>query len=203
MRYFAGFVGGLVAGILLFVFQNYLISGERHVDQPPPIEIFQAQPRISKPPETKDYRPPKELPEPPKTPEQPVSSMEPLTSPALPQLQRAQWNGAGVHLPGDRVTDWRAPRSGDGPAVAMVTVAPRYPANALRNHLEGEVEVEFTILPDGSVADVRVIRATPPGVFDQEARRAVLRWQFRPQMQDGRATSMRARQVIEFRLPGE
>jgi len=63
---------------------------------------------------------------------------------------------------------------------AISTPAPRYPSDALRAGQAGEVLVEFTVNPDGSVANARVVRADPPRVFDREAVAAVRRWRFEP-----------------------
>jgi len=58
--------------------------------------------------------------------------------------------------------------------------SPRYPAEALRAGTAGEVLVEITVGTDGSVTNARVVRATPPRVFDREALNAVRRWKFEP-----------------------
>lgn len=58
--------------------------------------------------------------------------------------------------------------------------SPRYPPEALRAGTSGEVLVEITIGTDGSVTNARVVRATPPRVFDREALNAVRRWKFEP-----------------------
>jgi protein TonB len=63
---------------------------------------------------------------------------------------------------------------------AVSTPQPRYPPDALRAGQSGEVQVEFTVNPDGSVSNVRVVRADPPRVFDREAITAVRRWRFEP-----------------------
>ncbi|NZA24990.1 energy transducer TonB [Luteimonas sp. SJ-92] len=63
---------------------------------------------------------------------------------------------------------------------AISTPAPRYPVEALRSGQSGEVLVEFTVAPDGSVSSARVVRADPPRVFDREAVSAVRRWRFEP-----------------------
>ncbi|WP_225766633.1 energy transducer TonB [Stenotrophomonas sp. Marseille-Q4652] len=60
------------------------------------------------------------------------------------------------------------------------TPAPRYPAEALRAGISGEVLVEITVGTDGSVVNARVLRATPARVFDREALAAVKRWKFEP-----------------------
>ena len=80
---------------------------------------------------------------------------------------------------------------------AISTPAPRYPPDALRAGQAGEVLVEFTVNPDGSVGNARVVRADPPRVFDREAVSAVRRWRFEPV---GEATT--TRRVIGF-SPGD
>ncbi|MBJ7575523.1 energy transducer TonB [Luteimonas sp. MC1828] len=80
---------------------------------------------------------------------------------------------------------------------ALSTPAPRYPAEALRAAQSGEVQVEFTVSPDGSVSDARVVRANPPRVFDREAVAAVRRWRFEPV-----AEAVTTRRTIAFN-PGE
>lgn len=57
---------------------------------------------------------------------------------------------------------------------------PRYPAAALRARQSGQVQVEFTVAPDGSVSSARVVSAEPDRVFDREAVAAVKRWRFQP-----------------------
>jgi len=63
---------------------------------------------------------------------------------------------------------------------AISTPAPKYPPDAYRSGTQGEVQVEFTVATDGSVSNARVVRATPPRVFDREALSAVKRWRFQP-----------------------
>jgi protein TonB len=58
--------------------------------------------------------------------------------------------------------------------------SPRYPADALRAGVSGEVLVEFTVGTDGTVTDARVLRANPARTFDREALNAVRRWRFEP-----------------------
>ena len=77
------------------------------------------------------------------------------------------------------------------------TSAPRYPTDALRAGQAGEVLVEFTVNPDGSVSNARVVRADPARVFDREAVAAVRRWRFEPV---GEAVT--TRRVIGFN-PGD
>ncbi len=77
-----------------------------------------------------------------------------------------------------------APAAASPPAAtairAISTPSPQYPAEALRDGRQGEVIVEFTVNPDGSVSDPRVVRSNPPRVFDRAALSAVRRWRFQP-----------------------
>ena len=60
------------------------------------------------------------------------------------------------------------------------TPGPEYPREAQRARESGEVQVEFTVGVDGSVTSSRVVRASPPRVFDRAALNAVDRWRFQP-----------------------
>jgi protein TonB len=46
--------------------------------------------------------------------------------------------------------------------------------------IEGRVILTITIMPDGSVRDVRVVSAQPRGYFEEAAVRSVQRWRYRP-----------------------
>ncbi|HEX6928143.1 MAG TPA: energy transducer TonB [Gammaproteobacteria bacterium] len=202
MRYLAGFITGFVVSVLLLIFQQQLIGAERQVrPEPGPVITLAPVPK-SRPPETKPYEAKQPPPEPvvQEKPADPVSPIE--TQIVRPVLLSAPGMDA-VMIHGDGpVVEWGGmPASHDGSAVVKLPVEPQYPHAALRDGIEGEVEVEFTVLPDGSVSDIRVVRADPPGVFDASARRAIQRWQFIPRRENGVAVSMRARQVIAFRLP--
>ncbi len=88
-----------------------------------------------------------------------------------------------------------------GPEV-LFRPEPDYPGSALRRGIEGRVIVQFSVLASGQVADVSVIAADPPGVFDAAAIAAVNRWRYRPAVADGSAVaSVGLRAAIVFELP--
>jgi len=64
--------------------------------------------------------------------------------------------------------------------VAISTPQPAYPADALRNGVTGNVEVEFVVNRDGSVSDVRIVKSNPRGTFDRGVQTTVRKWQFQP-----------------------
>lgn len=79
-------------------------------------------------------------------------------------------------------------------------VAPVYPREAERLGINGWVDVEFTIAPDGTTRDVIVRNAEPARTFDQSAVDAVKRWRFEPVMRDGAPVAQRAAMRIRFEV---
>ena len=79
--------------------------------------------------------------------------------------------GGGAYRPGNGV---QLPR-------ILREVKPSYTADAMRAKVQGVVELEAVVLPDGSVGDVRIVHSLDP-VFglDQEAIKAVKQWRFAP-----------------------
>lgn len=78
--------------------------------------------------------------------------------------------------------------------------APEFPPAVREIGLEGSVEVALTVLADGTVGWVRVLRAEPPGYFEQAAVAGVRAWRFEPARQDGRAIECRLRTRVRFTL---
>lgn len=116
----------------------------------------------------------------------------------LPDIEMNFGAGGGPYL-----GQWygqSAPGNPDSDVMPIVRIAPRYPRRALLEGTEGWVQVEFTITPDGRVADPVVVSAEPRGIFDRSAIQAILRWKFKPRYVDGQAITRRASQVIDFRL---
>jgi periplasmic protein TonB len=72
------------------------------------------------------------------------------------------------------------PAASSNALVAISTPQPPYPAEALRSGTTGSIEVEFLVNRDGSVSDVRIVKATPRGVFDRGVQSTVRKWQFQP-----------------------
>jgi protein TonB len=84
----------------------------------------------------------------------------------------------------------------------VVQIPPQYPHNAKRRHLEGYVDVEFTVDREGRVADPKIIAADPPNVFNRAVIQALRHWRFEPRLVDGLAVAVRAKQRIDFNLAG-
>jgi len=98
-------------------------------------------------------------------------------------------------------------RTASAPAPAIVPegslqrvryIPPEYPEVEEERGRGGVVTMEYSVRPDGSVSDIVVTGAQPPGVFDAAALRAVRRWRYQPVMHDGHAIEQRVRLRMVF-----
>jgi TonB family protein len=79
-------------------------------------------------------------------------------------------------------------------------IDPEYPRDAMREGVEGSIELRFTVKADGKVADIEVVTANPPQTFDRAAISALRRWRYEPRREDGVAVDSRTRVRLEFKL---
>ena len=77
-------------------------------------------------------------------------------------------------------------------------VAPVYPQRANERRLEGWVDVEFTILPDGTTRDITVANASHASFFRKEAVAAVQQWRFEPRIFMNRPIEQRSYTRLRF-----
>lgn len=64
--------------------------------------------------------------------------------------------------------------------VPYYKVKPKYPKDALASGLEGFVMMQVDIKEDGSVENVKVTGGDKLTLFESEARRAVVKWKYKP-----------------------
>lgn len=103
--------------------------------------------------------------------------------------------------PGALAASW-TPCSDPGldPAVVVERAAPPYPESARLAGAEGFVEVAFTVLRDGHVGWVRILRAEPSGFFESAALYGVRDWRFEPARRDGEPVECRIQTRVRFTL---
>jgi TonB family protein len=95
--------------------------------------------------------------------------------------------GGGVYRPGSGV---EIPR-------IISEVKPQYTADAMRAKIQGVVELEAVVLPDGTVGDVQVTRSLDRTFgLDQKAIEAVRQWRFAPGTRFGKPVAVQV--VIEL-----
>jgi TonB family protein len=80
---------------------------------------------------------------------------------------------------------------------AMVKVDPSYPAEAMRDRVEGTVTLYAVIRKDGTVGEVKVLRGLEERL-DESARAALLRWKFHPATKNGSAVDLETVVQIPF-----
>jgi protein TonB len=86
--------------------------------------------------------------------------------------------------------------SGDHSETPLVRVDPMFPPEAAMKGIEkGWVRVQFNINTDGSVINVRIIESSHREVFDMAAKKAILKWRYRPKLIDGKPIVSGAQKV--------
>ncbi|HTJ63742.1 MAG TPA: TonB family protein [Alphaproteobacteria bacterium] len=76
-----------------------------------------------------------------------------------------------------------------------------YPARALDAGKSGFVDFVFTIEPDGSVGDLKMVQEVPAGYgFAAAAAKAFPSWKFQPKSVDGKPVATLARYRVTFQL---
>lgn len=88
----------------------------------------------------------------------------------------------------------------DSPPRATTRIAPRYPARARADNIEGHVVLSLLIDAAGRVERAQVVESQPPGIFDDAALEAVRQWRFEPANYQGNAVKAWARQRMPFVL---
>src|SRR5664279_5695805 len=82
--------------------------------------------------------------------------------------------------------------------VAVSKVDPAYPAEAMRDNVEGTVTLYAVIHTDGTVSGIKVVNSVDPRL-DEAAAHALARWQFRPGTKNGDPVELEALVMIPFR----
>jgi periplasmic protein TonB len=99
--------------------------------------------------------------------------------------------GGGAYEPGNGVS-W---------PVKLKEVKPEYTADAMRAKIQGVVELECVVMPDGTVGSLRVTRSLDP-IFglDEKAVKAARQWRFIPGMKGGQPVPVLIFILMEFTL---
>ena len=78
---------------------------------------------------------------------------------------------------------------------------PAYTAGAMRAKVQGMVEVEAVVLPDGTVGQVQIVRSLDDRFgLDDKALEAVKRWRFRPGTRQGKPVAVIVTIELNFTL---
>ena len=189
--------------VLLLAVAAHLVRDQALVQdpgRPVPVSLV-AVPRDEEPPEPQPQREPEPPRQPPTldfTPDLPAPS---LTAPALrgPAVRLDPALFGGVAPLGDLVF---SAADLDQPPRPTVRTPPIYPYRARQRRIEGTVQVRFLVRRDGTVGDIIIESADPPGVFEDSVREAVARWRFEPGRLAGEAVAAWVVMPITFDMDG-
>lgn len=84
--------------------------------------------------------------------------------------------------------------------VPLRKVDPKYPPDAIQEHIEGEVILYGVIRPDGSVDGIQVVRKLDPQL-DANSVAAFTQWKFQPATKSGQPVALEAIVHIPFKGP--
>lgn len=87
----------------------------------------------------------------------------------------------------------------DEDAVPMFTPPPQYPQRAKDLGVEGIVEVILVVGADGKVSSIEIVRS-PHTSFNQEVRKVISTWKFKPAKNQGVPVQVRKKQVLDYKL---
>lgn len=92
-----------------------------------------------------------------------------------------QGSGLGPGFGGGTGGGWYRPGNGISSPDVLHEERPQYTSGAMRAKVQGVVEVEAVVMPDGSVGQVQIVRSLDDRFgLDEKAIEAVKRWRFRP-----------------------
>ncbi|MFC3024041.1 energy transducer TonB [Vibrio zhugei] len=206
MRYLASIALALIVCLSLFWGMDKLVNKEHHQlksgDDVSMVDFVRVK-RESKVEEKKRELP---KPKPPKRPPPPPKLK--VTATVKPVMQQMAMDMPNLDLPvnisGGSVLGSFGQGGGqvvgnNGPT-PLATFLPQMPRKAARSGLKkGIVRLEFTVNANGAVENVKVVKEDPRHLnLGRVARRTVSKWTFKPKMVDGKPTSARISQEIEF-----
>ena len=169
---------------------------KRKVLKPPPEQPLEQV-------KTKEKRA-KKMPMPDLTPDEPEPIVEPDPPPEPEVMPTDDWEIGIPDGPPEPQVDTiaRVGQVGVEPPVFTKRVPPKYPERAVKIKLQGYVILEAILRRDGSVDEIKVLRGLGKGKFgfEEEAKKALQKWQFLPGKVNGKAADVRMTLKIDFVL---
>ena len=87
--------------------------------------------------------------------------------------------------------------------VATLKTRPAYPYRARRLSIDGEVDVKFLVDVAGRVSRIAILRADPPGLFDDAVLQTLPDWRFAPGSVAGKPVNTWVTTTIVFRIDAQ
>ena len=185
-RYFVALaIGGFAALSLLWVMQFLIATGQAAITEALDARFVdfvrvKREETVERKQE-KPERPPEVDEQPPELPQQDMDSSDFDSSVAV-SVPSPDMN---VGLDGE-LGDFSL---AEGDYLPIVKVAPMYPRRAQSRGLEGHCDLQFTVTPLGTTADVSVIECTS-SLFERASVQALLKFKYKPRVVNGTAIAV-------------
>ncbi len=185
-RYFVALaIGGFAALSLLWVMQFLIATGQAAITEALDARFVdfvrvKREETVERKQE-KPERPPEVDEQPPDLPQQDMDSSD-LDSSVAVSAPNPDMN---VGLDGE-LGDFSL---AEGDYLPIVKVAPMYPRRAQSRGLEGYCDLQFTVTPLGTTADVSVIECTS-SLFERASVQALLKFKYKPRVVNGTAIAV-------------
>jgi TonB family protein len=106
-------------------------------------------------------------------------------------LGTVAWAGQGTAVAADR------------DAIAHKMPPPSYPKTAAEQRIVGKVVVRVDVDTEGRATNVRVLQASPAGVFDDATVAAAKQWTFEPAIRNGKAVASALKIPVTYAMDDE
>ncbi len=106
-------------------------------------------------------------------------------------LGTVAWAGQGTAVAADR------------DAIAHKMLPPSYPKTAAEQRIVGKVVVRVDVDTEGRATNVRVLQASPAGVFDDATVAAAKQWTFEPAIRNGKAVASALKIPVTYAMDDE
>ena len=147
--------------------------------------------------------------DPPKTRERAPVIKKIVEIPVIPKFNDKNNKGTGLAATEPKfniVPDIKLPKGQrglnftDSIFIVLVKPNPQYPVSMSEKGIEGYVRVKYTVTALGNTEDVLAVESSHRG-FERNAVKAVEKFKFKPQIEDGKAIAvMNVYNIIEFKL---
>ncbi len=190
-RIFSGFLIGLPITFMLMLLMSMLIETKADTQvytrvEPPVVDDVMPDTEVGQ------IVDPRELPAPEPIQQEPFINDVPTeptenTEPKILDFVPPDIEGTIARIPHDNIHGRKRivnENHINQDAIPTIISEPRWPRGATTG---GYVRLCFSVMPDGSVANVVVANSQPGRTFVKSAKRAVYRWKFKPTIVDGQA----------------
>ena len=213
-RLFTAPVVALLVNIFLFALLPLFVQGElskSDLETIIPVNLVQISPPKPPPPEKEEKLPEKKPPKKviPTVRLQHKMAAKPKIEMEIPRLSfeinPKLTGGMPVAPPARGPTifpfkDFYDQAEVDQMPTAIFKMKPIYPYRARRLNITGKVEVKFLVDEKGYVNNIKILKSTPPGIFDDSVLKALPSWRFSPGKVRGHAVATWVVTTIEFEM---